>query len=49
MNLPMSVIDVLLALAFLADAAIRYTHYLREDQWTGGFLEWLLRGSKPKE
>ena len=35
-------------LALVADVAMRYTHYLREDQWTGGFLEWLAPKSSRK-
>ena len=41
-SIPVAAFDVLLGFAFLADVAIRYSHYLREDQWTGGFLEWLV-------
>ncbi len=41
-SIPVCILDGLLALAFLADLGIRYTHYLRDDQWTGGFLEWLM-------
>lgn len=41
-SLPVGWLDLVLFVALLADAAIRYTYYLREDQWTGGFLEWLL-------
>jgi hypothetical protein len=47
-NFPLGVIDGLLLLALGADAAMRYTHYLREDQWFGGFLEWLLPKSSGK-
>jgi hypothetical protein len=41
-NVPVAVFDVLLGLAFLADVCMRYSHYLREDQWCGGFFEWLV-------
>jgi hypothetical protein len=37
-----SLLDVLLALACMADVCIRYSNYLRETQWIGGFLEWLV-------
>ena len=40
-SIPLWILDGLLALASLADLGVRYTHYLRDDQWTGGFLEWL--------
>jgi len=43
-SIPLVALDSLLLLALIADVLVRYTHYLREDQWTGGFLEWL----KPK-
>jgi hypothetical protein len=32
----------------VADAALRYTYYLREDQWAGGLLEWLLPKRRAK-
>ena len=41
-SIPTSLLDVFLALACVADLGIRYSNYLREDQWTGGFLEWLV-------
>jgi hypothetical protein len=42
LSLPVMLPDVLLTLAFLADIAIRYSNYLREDEWYGGFLEWMV-------
>jgi hypothetical protein len=42
-TLPLAWLDVLFTLALVADVAIRYSLYLREDQWFGGFLEWLVR------
>lgn len=47
LGIPMTFIDVLLVVALLADVAMRYTEYLREDEWAGGFLEWLK--SRPKK
>lgn len=41
MNFPLGIADGVLLLALITDVAMRYTHYLREDQWTGGFFEWL--------
>ena len=41
--IPVLLLDCLLMLALVADFAIRYSNYLREDQWAGGFLEWLVR------
>ncbi len=40
--IPLYVLDMLLAVSCLTDVAVRYNHYLREDEWAGGFLEWLL-------
>jgi hypothetical protein len=42
-SIPVWLFDCLLMLALVADFAIRYSNYLREDQWAGGFLEWLVR------
>jgi len=41
-SIPVIILDILLILAFLADVGIRYTYYLRDDQWSGGFLEWVM-------
>jgi len=41
-NLPVAIIDGLLMLALLCDVLIRYTRYLRDEDWAGGFLEWLV-------
>ena len=46
--IPIVLLDVLLLVAFVADVMVRYSHYLREDQWTGGFLEWLVPKSLRK-
>jgi hypothetical protein len=45
-SIPVMLVDIALGVAVLADLAMRYTEYLREDEWAGGFLEWLLRRSK---
>jgi hypothetical protein len=42
-SIPIALIDGVLTLACLADVAIRYSHHLREQEWAGGFLEWLFR------
>ena len=39
---PVLYLDILLMLALASDAAIRYSNYLREHEWIGGFLEWLV-------
>jgi len=41
-GIPVIIPDLLLALALMTDVAMRYSHYLRDDQWIGGFLEWLV-------
>jgi hypothetical protein len=45
-RIPVALLDIVLVIALLADVAIRYTEYLKEDEWSGGFLEWLLRRPK---
>ncbi len=40
--IPLNLLDILLAVSCLADVVVRYNHYLREDEWAGGFLEWLV-------
>jgi hypothetical protein len=46
---PLGILDAVILLALIADALMRYTHYLREDQWTGGFLEWLISKKAKKD
>jgi hypothetical protein len=46
-SIPVMLLDILLVVALVADVAMRYTEYLREDEWAGGFLEWLKPRSKP--
>ena len=41
-NIPVAFLDVLIGLVLLADVSMRYSHFLREDQWYGGFFEWLV-------
>jgi hypothetical protein len=45
LSLPVAILDGLLTLALLSDVLVRYTRYLREDDWAGGFLEWLVHRS----
>ena len=42
-SIPVMLIDCLLLVAFIADVLARYSRFLHEDQWSGGFLEWLFR------
>jgi hypothetical protein len=39
-SLPIMPLDALLFLALVADVLIRYSNYLRDSDWVGGFLEW---------
>ena len=41
-SLPVAILDVLLTVALLSDVLVRYTRYLRDEQWAGGFLEWVI-------
>jgi hypothetical protein len=36
-------LDAILMVALIADVLMRYTYYLRDENWSGGFLEWLVR------
>jgi len=42
-SIPVMLIDSLVLLTFIADVLARYSRFLHEDQWCGGFLEWLFR------
>lgn len=37
---PIMFVDVFLLCALLVDLIVRYSLYLRDDQWSGGFMEW---------
>ena len=39
---PVWLLDGLILLALLLDVPARCTHYLRDPDWAGGFLEWLV-------
>jgi hypothetical protein len=41
-SIPVILLDALLALAFVADVCVRFGRHFQEDQWAGGFLEWLV-------
>jgi hypothetical protein len=47
LSIPIGSLDVILVIVLMADMAMRYTYYLREHDWSGGFLEWFFRGNKP--
>jgi len=40
-SIPITLVDIAVVAALLADVLMRYNEYLREDEWAGGFLEWL--------
>ena len=41
-GIPLQIFDALSVVAMLADFGVRYTTYLRDDEWVGGFLEWMV-------
>ena len=41
-HLPIGILDCILVLVMMADVAMRYTYYLREHDYSGGFLEWIV-------
>lgn len=44
-GIPLYFFDILISVAMILDVAVRYTKYLKDDEWTGGFLEWIFRRS----
>jgi len=40
--IPFLFLDLVLFVALVADVAMRWTLYMREDQWSGGFRQWLV-------
>jgi hypothetical protein len=40
-GIPLYIFDIVVTIAMSVDASVRYTQYLRDDEWVGGFLEWL--------
>lgn len=45
-SIPVAVVDLLLVVAVLVDVCVRFGRHFHEDQWAGGFLEWLLPRSR---
>jgi hypothetical protein len=43
LSIPIGIFDSILVLLLLADFGVRYTNYLREHDWCGGFGEWIFR------
>jgi hypothetical protein len=48
-SIPAGLLDGLLVVSCLVDLCVRYSRYLHEDQWTGGFLEWLVPQPRRQE
>ncbi len=44
--IPVIYLDVLLTGALIMDLLIRYTYYLHDHEWSGRFLEWIVRRPK---
>jgi hypothetical protein len=42
-GIPIGLLDCILVVILLADVAMRYSCYLREHDWAGGLLEWVVR------
>jgi hypothetical protein len=49
LRIPVPLLDRLLVFSFLIDTIVRYSIYLRDDQWYGGFLEWIVRRAPRNE
>jgi hypothetical protein len=43
LSIPIGILDCILVVLLLADIAMRYSYYLREHDWSGGILEWIVR------
>jgi len=41
-SIPVGILDGLVTVVLLSDVLVRYTRYLRDQEWAGGFLEWLI-------
>ena len=41
-GIPLCFFDIALTLAMILDFIVRYTKYLQDSDWSGGFLEWML-------
>jgi hypothetical protein len=41
LRIPVSALDIGVAVALLLDVPIRYSNYLRDSEWAGGLLEWM--------
>jgi hypothetical protein len=48
-SVSVGLLDSLLLMGLLADMPVRYSRYLREEGWAGGFLEWIVPRSWRKK
>ncbi|HEY5910194.1 MAG TPA: hypothetical protein VJA21_06270 [Verrucomicrobiae bacterium] len=46
--LSVTLLDILLLVMLIVDTLVRYSLYMRDDQWAGGFFEWIVPHRKPK-
>ena len=44
----LAVLDAVLLLMLLVDTVVRFAHHFRDDQWAGGFFEWVIPRRKAK-
>lgn len=44
-GIPLNIFDIVISVAMLLDVIVRYAKYLQDDDWSGGFLEWIFRRS----
>ncbi len=47
-NVPIGLLDILLTIALILDVFVRFSRYMRDDQWAGGFFEWIIPRRKAK-
>ncbi len=47
-NVPVGALDILLTIGLILDVLVRYSRYMRDDQWAGGFFEWIIPRRKAK-
>lgn len=48
-SIPVALFDLAWLLALLVDVPVRFARHFHEDQWAGGFLEWLRPQARSKE
>jgi hypothetical protein len=48
LSVSVTLLDIIILLALIIDCIVRYSLYLRDDQWSGGFFEWIIPHRKHK-